>query len=175
MTRSLGYAFAAGNATSTSALSNKALLAPFVERPRTDGMLRVAEVIEGGTAASGLVSDTLISRFAAEQSNRGLAAASVAACGRYSQRMKNIETLISDGGDITIGMIAGVECGATEADGHNAVAMLVRRAGEAISALLQHPDKAVGRYCLTGDPTEEINPTGWSLQPGQDGRTGRSL
>ncbi len=71
--------------------------------------------------------------------------------------MKNIETLIADGGDITIGMVAGVECAATAADAHNAVAMLVRRKGETISALLRRLDKAVGRYYLTDEPTDEIN------------------
>jgi hypothetical protein len=55
-------------------------------------------------------------------------------------------------------MIAGVECGATAADGHNAVAMLVRREWENISALLRCLDKAVGRYYLTDEPTHEINP-----------------
>ena len=61
----------------------------------------------------------------------------MAACGRHSQRRKNIETLIADGGDITIGMIAGIECGVTAADGHNAVAMLAGREGKTISALLR--------------------------------------
>lgn len=60
--------------------------------------------------------------------------------------MKNIETLVADGGDITVGMIASVECAATAADGHNALPMLVRREGETISALLCRLDKAVGRY-----------------------------
>lgn len=72
--------------------------------------------------------------------------------------MKIIETLIADGGYITIGMVAGVECGATAADGHNALAMLVRSEGETISALLRRLDKAVGRYYLTDEPTDEINP-----------------
>ena len=39
--------------------------------------------------------------------------------------MKNIEALIDDGGDITVGRIAGIDCAATAADGHNALAMLV--------------------------------------------------
>lgn len=72
--------------------------------------------------------------------------------------MKNIETLIADGGDITIGVIAGVECGATAADGHNTLAMLARREGETISALLRRLDKAIGRYYLTDEPIDEINP-----------------
>ena len=38
--------------------------------------------------------------------------------------MKNIEVLIADGGDITIGAIYPIECAATAADSHNTVAML---------------------------------------------------
>ena len=40
--------------------------------------------------------------------------------------MKNIEALIADGGDITIGAIYPIECAATAADSHNTVAMLGR-------------------------------------------------
>ena len=72
--------------------------------------------------------------------------------------MKNIETLIEDGGEITIGVIAGSECCATAADGHNALAILARRDGETISALLRRLDKAIGRYYLTDETTDEINP-----------------
>lgn len=72
--------------------------------------------------------------------------------------MKNIEALINDGGDITIGRIAGIDCAATAADGHNALAMLVRRDGETLNALIKRLDKAIGRYYDTGEPTDEINP-----------------
>lgn len=41
--------------------------------------------------------------------------------------MKNIEALIADGGDITIGTVSPIECVATAADRHNTVAMLVVR------------------------------------------------
>ena len=51
--------------------------------------------------------------------------------------MKNIEALIADGGDITIGAIYPVECVATAADDSNAIAMLVRRDGETLNALLK--------------------------------------
>lgn len=47
--------------------------------------------------------------------------------------MKHIEALIADGGDITIGAIYPIECAATAADGHNAVAMLVRRDAERVT------------------------------------------
>ena len=72
--------------------------------------------------------------------------------------MKYIEALIEDGGDITLGAIGPIACAATAADGHNAVAMLVRREGETLNALLRRLDKAIGRYYDTGEPTDEINP-----------------
>ena len=58
--------------------------------------------------------------------------------------MKNIETLIADGGDITLGALPPHECAATAADGSNALAMLVRREGESLNALLKRLDKAIG-------------------------------
>jgi len=72
--------------------------------------------------------------------------------------MKNIEALIEDGGDITLGAIGPVECAATAADGHNALAMLVRRDGETLNALLKRLDRAIARYFDTGETTDEINP-----------------
>lgn len=72
--------------------------------------------------------------------------------------MKNIEALIEDGGEITIGAIGPVECAATAADGHNALAMLVRRDGETLNALLRRLDRAIARYYDTGESTDEINP-----------------
>ena len=72
--------------------------------------------------------------------------------------MKNIEALIDDGGEITLGAVARVECAATAADGHNALAMLVRREGETLAALLKRLDKAIARYHDTGETIDEINP-----------------
>lgn len=72
--------------------------------------------------------------------------------------MKNIETLIDDGGDVTIGPVGPIACTATAADGHNALAMLVRRDGETLSALMKRLDRAIGRYYDTDETTDEINP-----------------
>lgn len=72
--------------------------------------------------------------------------------------MKNIEAPINDGGDITVGPAGPIECAATAADGHNALAMLVRRDGETINALLKRLDKAIARFYETGETTDEINP-----------------
>ena len=71
--------------------------------------------------------------------------------------MKNIQALIADGGEITLGAIGGIECAATAADGHNCLAMLVRREGEALNALLRRLDKAIASVVSGGDPVDEIN------------------
>jgi len=71
--------------------------------------------------------------------------------------MKNIELLIADGGDITVGAIGAIECAATAADGHQALAMLVRREGETLNALLKRLDKAIAKFYTDGEITDEIN------------------
>jgi short subunit dehydrogenase-like uncharacterized protein len=72
--------------------------------------------------------------------------------------MKNIETLIDDGGDINIGPVGRIGCVASASDGHNAVAMLARRDGESLNALLKRLDKAIAKFEEIGDTTDEINP-----------------
>ena len=71
--------------------------------------------------------------------------------------MKNIEALIADGGDITLGRVDPVDCAATAADGHNSVAMLGRREGETLNAVLRRLDKAIGRYFDNDEFVDEIN------------------
>jgi hypothetical protein len=71
--------------------------------------------------------------------------------------MKNIEALIQDGGDITLGRLPPIDCAATAADGHNAIAMLVRRDGETLNALLKRLDRAIGAYYEDGETVDEIN------------------
>jgi hypothetical protein len=70
--------------------------------------------------------------------------------------MKNIEALIADGGDITIGAIYPIECAATAADNHNTVAMLVRRENETLNALLKRLDKAIGKFYDNDEIVDEI-------------------
>jgi hypothetical protein len=71
--------------------------------------------------------------------------------------MKNIEALIADGGDVTIGAIHPIECVATAADTHNTVAMLVRRDGETLNALLKRLDKAISRFYEHDEIIDEVN------------------
>ena len=60
------------------------------------------------------------------------------------QVTKNIEALIEDGGEVTLGALPPHECAATAVDGSNCLAMLVRRDGESLNALLKRLDKALG-------------------------------
>ena len=71
--------------------------------------------------------------------------------------MKNIEALIADGGDITVGRVYPIECAATAANGHNSVAMLVRRDGETLTAMLKRLDKAIGQYFDNDEFIDEVN------------------
>ena len=71
--------------------------------------------------------------------------------------MKNIEALIADGGEITLGRVYPIECAATAADGQNSVAMLVRRDGETLTAMLKRLDKAIGQYFDNDEFIDEVN------------------
>lgn len=71
--------------------------------------------------------------------------------------MKNVEILIADGGEITLGALAPHECVASAADGSNALAMLVRRDGETLSALLKRLDRAIGMAWSSDLFIDEVN------------------
>ena len=71
--------------------------------------------------------------------------------------MKNIEALIADGGDITIGAVYPIECAATAADGHKTIAMLVRRVNEPLNAVLKRLDKAIGKFYDDDEIVDEVN------------------
>jgi hypothetical protein len=71
--------------------------------------------------------------------------------------MKHIEELIADGGEVTIGALEPHECVASAADQHNTMAMLVRRDGESLTALLKRLDKAIGIAYDGGDVIDEVN------------------
>ena len=73
------------------------------------------------------------------------------------QVSKNIEALIEDGGDITLGALPPHECAATASDGSNCLAMLVRRDGESLNALLKRLDKAIGLTWSNDAFIDEVN------------------
>jgi hypothetical protein len=58
--------------------------------------------------------------------------------------LPNIADVISDG-EITVGVLRPVGCVATATDGHNCLAMLVRRRGETLAQLLTRLDQAIDK------------------------------
>lgn len=71
--------------------------------------------------------------------------------------MKNIETLIDEGGTISIGRLSPLDCVAAASDEHNSLAMLVRRDGESLKALIKRLDKAIGLAWSDELFTDEVN------------------
>lgn len=71
--------------------------------------------------------------------------------------LRHEEYRSTDCGEITIGAIYPIECTATAADGRNGVAMLVRREGETLDALLERLDKAIAQFYDDGEAIDEIN------------------
>jgi hypothetical protein len=68
----------------------------------------------------------------------------------------NIESLIDGAGEITIGRIGPARCAATAADEDQCLAMLQRRPGETLLALLQRLDEAIAS-ADDGEFIDEIN------------------
>lgn len=71
--------------------------------------------------------------------------------------MKHLEALFEDGGSISIGPVDSFDCVAAASDDHNSLAMLIRREGETLSALLRRLDRAVGKAMDGGDGVDEVN------------------
>lgn len=76
------------------------------------------------------------------------------------QNLANIETLVTGGGDITIGAVAGIECAATACDEAQCLAMLVKGADESLDHLLRRLDAAIEQAQEEGVFTDEINTPG---------------
>lgn len=74
-----------------------------------------------------------------------------------------IEALIEEGGEITLGALPPHACAATAADGNNCLAMLVRRDGESLNALLKRLDKAIGLAWSNDVFIDEVNDGGSDL------------
>ncbi|OJV48567.1 MAG: hypothetical protein BGO36_16960 [Burkholderiales bacterium 68-10] len=71
--------------------------------------------------------------------------------------MPHIARLIDDGGQITVGQLAPIECAAVATDGHRSLAMLRRRPGETLTELLDRLDLAVALAYVEDVFTDEIN------------------
>jgi hypothetical protein len=62
-------------------------------------------------------------------------------------------------GEITLGQLHSFGCVATACDGHNSLAMLVRREGETLAELLTRLDRAIAKAQTEDVYTDEINPS----------------
>lgn len=71
--------------------------------------------------------------------------------------LPNIEELIDGEGQITIGSIYPIPCVAIANDGHNSLAMLVRRKDETLAQLLARLDDGIAK-AYAGEVVDEINP-----------------
>ncbi len=71
--------------------------------------------------------------------------------------MEHIEALIADGGEITVGARWPHKCVATAADQSNTLAMLVRRDGETLPALLRRLDQAIAKVYDDDGFTDVVN------------------
>lgn len=71
--------------------------------------------------------------------------------------LKNIEALIADGGEITLGALPSHECVAPAANDNSCPALLVRRDGESLNALLLRLDKAIAMAWADNVFIDEFN------------------
>ncbi len=72
-------------------------------------------------------------------------------------KLPNIEQLVDGEGQITIGAIPPIRCVAIANDGHNSLAMLVRRDHETLAQLLTRLDAAIAKAYDEAIFTDEIN------------------
>jgi hypothetical protein len=70
--------------------------------------------------------------------------------------LPNIAELIAHG-EITVGVLRPIGCVATASDGHNCLAMLVRRRGETLTQLLTRLDLAIAKAFTEDIFTDEVN------------------
>jgi hypothetical protein len=72
--------------------------------------------------------------------------------------LKNIAALVEGGGEITLGYLDAIgKCVATATDDAQCLAMLVRRKGESLDALLRRLDAAIVNAYENEHFTDEIN------------------
>ncbi len=68
----------------------------------------------------------------------------------------NIEAILDDSGDISVGRVAG-ECVAAASTSYDCPVMLVRREGESFVALLRRLDRSIGNVWDKGTNIDEVN------------------
>jgi len=79
--------------------------------------------------------------------------------------LANVDALLNDGGQITIGYLEPIACAAIANDQHNSLAMLQRRPGETLHHLLARLDAAIALAWNEDHFSDEINPPSPSRGP----------
>jgi hypothetical protein len=72
-------------------------------------------------------------------------------------KLPNIDYLIKDYGEVTLGKLGPIPCAAVATDGAQPLAMLVRRRGESLVALLKRLDDAIASALEDETFIDEIN------------------
>ena len=73
-------------------------------------------------------------------------------------KLNNISEIVDNGGEITIGRVGPIRCGATACDEAECLVMLVRRSDESFEELLERLDAAIEDAVENGNYIDEINP-----------------
>lgn len=71
--------------------------------------------------------------------------------------LENIDELVSNGGQISVGQMSPIPCAAIANDEHNCLAMLQRREGESLRDLLGRLDAAIAIAWIEERFIDEIN------------------
>ena len=69
----------------------------------------------------------------------------------------NIEAILEEGGDITVGRVGPIECVASASTSYDCPVMLVRRQGESFAALLRRLDRSIGKAWDNETIINEVN------------------
>ena len=70
----------------------------------------------------------------------------------------NLETLLAEGSNLSLGQIVPIRCAAIAADEHTMLVAIVRQPNESFVELLNRLDRALGEVNATGIAVDDINP-----------------
>jgi hypothetical protein len=69
----------------------------------------------------------------------------------------NIEAILDEGGDISVGRVGPIDCVASATTSYDCPVMLVRREGESFVALLRRLDRSIGKAWANETTIDEVN------------------
>ena len=69
----------------------------------------------------------------------------------------NIEAILDEGGDISVGRVGPIDCVASATTSYDCLVMLVRREGESFVAMLRRLDRSIGKAWANETTIDEVN------------------